>query len=473
MKKTFVLFALCLLVLLGGLIAAVTILHNDRDDIVVTAYDQAGDRSAAQGFTAQQSVRRGSHLRWDLTMDLGTPEESTTEFSYVREAMGGFVEAGPEDLILYLTTDAYGSSAASEGEIAQTEDPWTQMIQDVYQRTPEGELSTENVLLSDYFTYYPLTAHMTLPQRVDFTQLSWDPDAVTQAFQDFFRFPVVPGDTLPVTIDRTAGDSYTMEHRPGAASPSMETICAMTQEGFFFSFSPTTRPFPSFAEVPGGYGLYWIAAPNGEPHPDSLSCVYPLPEGTYALDLTLTPDGSWLVMTTGTAQGYACTVLDTETMEEVQTFPVPMDPPVCSPAFLTTQDGTLVSYLCYSFEVMPSLAGEDFFCLLAKDSIHLFLLEDGQYIHQFSVPSQEANLQTYRPGGTGLWNGEKLALAKGTDDKPGLELWVYDEKGSLLYHGKYVTSLEEDAKTDQDTVEYWEYSLYLLERAELTLGWVE
>ncbi|MBQ2925198.1 MAG: hypothetical protein IJE03_00005, partial [Ruminiclostridium sp.] len=62
MKKTFAIFALCLLVLLGGVILAVTALHNDRDDVVVTANTLAGDPAAAQGFTARQSVHRGGHL---------------------------------------------------------------------------------------------------------------------------------------------------------------------------------------------------------------------------------------------------------------------------------------------------------------------------------------------------------------------------------------------------------------------------
>ena len=471
MKKTFAIFALCLLVLLGGVIAVVTHLHSDRNNIVVTAHDRTGDRSAAEGFTAQQSVRRGGHLLWDLTIDLGTPEDSTARFTYVREDMGGLVEAAPEDLIFYLTTDSYGSASAIETEAAEMDDPWTRMIQDVYNRTPEGEIRTENLLLSDYFTYYPLIVHFILPENADGIKGTQNSNLLHQALQDFFRFPVVPDDTLPVTMDRTAEDGCTMEHRPGTASPSMQSVCAITQEGCFFSFYPTTRPFPSFGEVPGGYGLYWIAMADGQPDPDSLSCIYPLPEGTYALDLTLTPDSSRLVMTTGSAEGYGCIVLDTQTMKEIQTFPVPMDPPVCSTAFLTTQDGTRIPYLCCSFEVMPSLAGEDFFCLMTKEEIHLFLLKDGQYAHQFSVPSQEENLQTYRPGGTGLWTGETLALAKGTDDKPGLELWVYDHQGTLLYHGKYVTSLEQDARTDPEDMEYWKNSLYLVEGAELTLGW--
>ena len=470
MKKTFAIFALCLLVLLGGVIAAVTNLHNDRDDIVVTAYDRAGDRSAAQGFTAQQSVRRGSHLLWDLTMDLGTPEDSTAEFTFSKEDMG-LTEADPDSLMIYMTTAAYGSGANSELVPAGDDDPWGRMIQDVYNRTPEGESRTEQVLLSDYFDYYPLTIHMSMPQGIDLSTIDWDSNDLYQAFHDFFRFPVVPGDTIPVTMDRTEEYGYTMEHRPGAVSPDMDCVCAVTQEGFFFSFTPDTRPFPSFDEVPGGYGLYWVGVTDVKPDGDSLACVYPLPEGTYVLDLALTPDQSRLVMTTGSADGYACVVLDTQTMEEIQTFPVPMEPPVCSTAFLTTLDGTRETYRCCSFEVMPSLAGENFFCLMAKEEIHLFLLEDGQYVHQFSVPSQEPNLQTYRPGGTGLWTGEKLALAKGTDDNPGLELWVYDDQGTLLYHGKYVTSLEEDAKTSSDEMEYWEYTLYLVKGAELTLGY--
>ncbi|MBP3319124.1 MAG: hypothetical protein J6K94_03875, partial [Ruminiclostridium sp.] len=64
----------------------------------------------------------------------------------------------------------------------------------------------------------------------------------------------------------------------------------------------------------------------------------------------------------------------------------------------------------------------------------------------------------------------KLAIAS-TDGGPGLDLWVLDDQGTLLYRGQYVTSLEEDVETDPEDMEYWKNTFYLLEGAELTLGW--
>lgn len=461
MKKTFAIFALCLLVLAGGVIAAVTHLHDDRDDIVVTAHDRTGDRSAAEGFTAQQSLQRGGHLLWDLTMDLDSPEDSTAEFTFAKEDMG-FPEQRMPDAISIMPPTNWASVADLDHLPAHFES----MARDVVWRTPQGETRTETVRLADYWDCYPLSVNL-VTDDASVTEEDYARDA---AFTDFFRFPVLPGDTLEITVDPSPNAMWQFSAQPDSTGMAFYVNSVLADETIFFSFRPGAWPFPSFENVPGGYGLYRLDLTDGREDLDSLSCAYPLPEGTFLLDLALTPDGSRLVMTTGNALGYGCTVLDPETLEEIQTFALPIDPPVITTTYTLDKEGSRSSYPYYAFEVYGSVMGEDTFLLLAKDHILLYLWKDGAYVHQFSASAEDYDLQTIRPGYECLWNGEKLAIAC-TDGQPGLSLWVLDDQGTLLYRGDYETSLEEDAKISSDEMEYWEHTLYLLERAEPTLSW--
>ena len=187
MKKTFAIFALCLLVLLGGVILAVTALHNDRDDVVVTANTLAGDPAAAKGFTARQSVHRGGHLLWDLTIDLGDPDATRTEFTYVKEDLGIPTPRMGEAILIQTPT-----SWSSYSDLDNLEPAYQAMARDVAWRTPEGEARTETLLLSDYWDCYPLSVHLP----TDDTDLTEEDHARDASFTDFFRFPVMPGDTL-------------------------------------------------------------------------------------------------------------------------------------------------------------------------------------------------------------------------------------------------------------------------------------
>ena len=459
MKKTFAIFALCLLVLAGGVIAAVTHLHDDRDDIVVTAHDRTGDRSAAEGFTAQQSLQRGGHLLWDLTMDLGSPEDSTAEFTFAKEDMG-FPEQRMPDAISIMPPTNWASVADLDHLPAHFES----MARDVVWRTPQGETRTETVLLSDYWDCYPLSVNLV----TDDTNLTEEDQARDAAFTDFFRFPILPGDTLEITVDPSPNAMWQFTTQPDSTGMSFYVPSAMTQETVFFSFQPGAWPFPSFENVPGGYGLYRVDSLGD---PDTLSCVCPLPDGTFVLDLALTPDGSRLVMTTGSAEGYTCTVLDPDTLEEIQTFDLPMDPPVITTTYTLDKEGNRSSYPYYAFQVFGSVVNEDTFLLLGHDDIHLYLWKDGAYVHQFSASTEDFHLQTIRPGYESLWNGEKLAIAH-NDGTPGLELWVLDAQGSLLYRGSYDTSLELDVEDPAPAeIEFWQNSLYLMEGEELSLTW--
>ena len=65
MKKTFLVFSLCLVLALAGLTAVVVSLHDSRDDVEVTLTTRTGDPIHAQGLTARQTVCHAEHLFWE------------------------------------------------------------------------------------------------------------------------------------------------------------------------------------------------------------------------------------------------------------------------------------------------------------------------------------------------------------------------------------------------------------------------
>ncbi len=267
-------------------------------------------------------------------------------------------------------------------------------------------------------------------------------------------------------MDLTPGAEWEFTAQSDSTGMDFYVKSIKTEDAIFFSFQPGAWPFPSFENVPGGYGLYRV---DSQGDPNTLACVYPLPQGTFVLDVALTPDGSRLLLTTGNAEGYTCTVLDPDTMEELQTFPIPMDPPVITTTYTLDKEGNRSSYPYYAFDISGSVVNQDTFLLLGHDTIHLYLWKDGTYVHQFSNSTEDFYLQDLCPGYESLWNGEKLAIAH-TYGEPGLSLWILDDQGNLLYRGTYTTSLEEDVQEDPEDLEYWKHTLYLAERAELTLS---
>jgi len=182
MKKTFVLFILCLVLVLGGVAAVVLPIRDSRDQVTVTAETLAGDPTAAQGLVAEQTFHYNYKLYWDVTIPLADPAAASTVFTRDDSLPPDSV---PDDsLSLYFPAAGFGIDSLES---------WPDLMElflDVAARTPDGDTRLELVHPGDYMEYYPLTGDISFYNAAgEGTSLD-----LTPMLQWFFRLPVLAQD---------------------------------------------------------------------------------------------------------------------------------------------------------------------------------------------------------------------------------------------------------------------------------------
>lgn len=438
MKKSFALFTLCLVLILGVVAVAAFTLHDARDQVTVTAETLAGDPAAAQGLVAEQSFHYNYKLYWDVTIPLDDPAAASTVFTRKKIVIQ---EAVP-DSRFYLTFPyiGYGTDELTG---------WPNLMDlflDVGSRTPDGDTYLELVSPKDYMEYYPLECQVELYAN-DPAKAPTVLDLTTMA-QEFFRLPVLETDRwfIQITTEDDGDFGYLYVH-PMADAFVPNTLCALGDDFALLTFGGVEAPIlPDFSQVPGGFGLYRVDFAPGQDGvpvlvPDSLRNVYPLPQNTWVADLALSPDQKEVYLLTIQGDETLCTVLDGETIAAKQTFSVPLPPPETTVTAKGTENidlGTRESRLYIGIDM---ICGENYLCFQDEENFHLFTKQaNGGYAFQFTAARTGQMLVQEGPQLRAMvWTGDKLASASAYVD--GLHLSVFGSDGTLLYDGRYETSL--------------------------------
>lgn len=494
MKKTFTIFALCLVLILGGVTVAAFTLHDDRDQVTVTADIQAGDPAAAEGLVATQSAHYAGQLLWDMSIPLDKPEDTSTEYSVVEKLPNSLdnldqfsIQAGTP----YIFHHHLGPEGASLNDYFKDDgilgDLYLAYV-DFLGRVPNGETRTETIRMADYIDAYPFSLAVVRTDLVaPSTILSESYDYLDSTFQAFFSFPVPPKNQVDITITKDEEGNLQDFTEENQVYSNIDLLSAYDGSTLFFSFGPGTDGQLSFENTPDGFGIYRMAAPyNTEDadkividfQPDTLENAYPLPEGSVVLDLNLTPDNSTLLVTYGLEGITTLLVLDAETMTETQSLPVPTEFPMSATVYTKDAAGNPGSYLVYDWELRgfgdgSSLVGEDFILLFGDENFYFYTLEEEGYVFRFSSPIEHHMEWAVSVPTAAAWNGEKLAIgtvnAHGdAKDPTGLELSVYDKTGQLRYSAEYETSLNELAS---EIAEYEDDKLNLIPSDVYTHAW--
>lgn len=453
MKKTFAIFALCLLVLLGGVIAAVTTLHQDRDDVTVTATTFAGDPAAAEGFTARQSAHLQNKLYWDLTIPLAHPE--STEVAFSRQNDQHYNIAGTAvNCAVYINTPSSGSRVANEKvydleEVFLT-DPnlavyrdFLPMVNETLAETPNNKRHSKTFRLKDHLEVYPMAVEAYAP----YTDGPRSMSELGDAWEDFFAFPIPEEETWTITMEKgTDGAILAFDLTCDSPAYSPNVLTAYAGDRLFFTLAGNSSG--ACVNTPGGFGIYAtdVVWEDGNPWQklDRLSNVYPLPQGTEVLDLAVSSDGKHLLLTC--RQGEVCTftVIDPETMTAKDSFSVPGESPD------------------------RVFWGEGFLLFCGEETFHLYQPQGDTYAHVFTAPMEDhiRNAEDYLL--RAVWNGGRLAIATadGQSRLPGLTLSIFED-GALAYQGVYETSLNQDKQEGS----YPDDFVFLLSGRELELAW--
>lgn len=453
MKKTFAIFALCLLVLLGGVIAAVTVLHDDRDDVTVTVSNVKGDPAAAEGFTAQQSAHFQHNLRWDLTIPLAHPENTETVFSRQNNlSYGG--EGALVNCAVYISTPSSSKWLANEKiydlEEAFLTDPnlavyrdFLPMVKETQEETPNSKRHSKTFLLKDHLEVYPMAVEAHAPYTVGPRSMS----ELGDAWQDFFAFPVPEEEAWTITMEKgTDGAILAFDLTCDSPAYSPNVLAAYAGNRLFFTLDGNSSG--ACVNTPGGFGIYAPAVVWEDGNPwhqmDSLSNVFPLPQETEVLDLAAAADGENLLLTYRQEEVCTFAVIDPETMAVADSFSLPGQ----APERIFWGDGFLL------------------FC--GEETFHLYQPQGDTYAHVFTAPMEDhiRNAEDYLL--RAVWNGGQLAIATadGQSRLPGLTLSIFED-GALAYQGVYETSLNQDKQEGS----YPDDFVFLLSGRELELAW--
>jgi len=392
-----------------------------------------GDKSVAQGISLKIRTHCNYRLFWDTHYTVGESPEISTDFSFSQ------AEQMPSRNIPYAgiyfdgTFNGYG--AGSSGAVGLDMTNEAVPVRDVASRAAPGETRTEVVRLSDYYQFYPIQVEFDRPS-------GFAVNADTQKlFADYFRVPIYPEHQVEISIEKDgAGEVRSLSLSTSKDSGVfLETPSVVTDNGCFFTFSCRTAggKLLDTSFIAGGYGIYHFPLHNQRDDDrtldiDELQMVYPIDaEVAEAVDLRTNADQSKLFLVTRESDGYMLTVIDAQTMAQLQKLAV-------LPAAGDSGFGCLHIYEDFLVPVL----GDGRFALLAASA-------EGVYQTQFAADfgsSQELRYIFSRDVSMD-YDGERLAVAAfqngwfAPKNNCGFYLAVYDRTG-LMYAGNYEHNLD-------------------------------
>ena len=483
MKKTFLVFSLCLVLALAGLTAGVVSLHDSRDNVEVTLTTRTGDPAQAQGLTARQTVRHAEHLFWDLAIPAQAPVLTETDFSFYPTGLEW--EAYQETPLSLYTSDSSvlyleGTHTTPTFESLEGDPALSQLLpllEEMADRTEPGKSVSQTIHPADYLDTCPLSVYAVLPN----TALRYDETAsdhydqnllLPRFFQEAFPLTFVPEEEWTITMEkRETGFIRELSYRSNGITNQIDLLTDYNDQALYLALGQNTWPQPDFSRFPQGNGVYRMEIVQEKDmdyiEVQTLTNIFPIPDEAMVLDLTLDGDDTLLV-TWYDAGEYFCTILDTKTLKPRETFPVFREERKEAEVYTSDSLGRELTYQTWAYENLQAIPGEDFLLFLGDQQFWLFLPSENGWQEQFSAPLHEDLWYTSDLRMDAAWNGEKLAMGSADGWTSGMDLWVYDDTGDLLFHGHYDTSL-----THHPDMEGYNYSsnVFPMEGKELELHW--
>ena len=300
----------------------------NRVDFRETVY--AGDRSAAEGviLTARQSA--GRQLYWDSALPLAAPELARTSFTarslkkpeehrYVPSGLRMYFPLGGGSYQFGGGVDA----AALRGGFSEYPAAAVEAILAAAERTGAGETHRETLRIRDYMDDMPLLVDLDLGE---WTAVCWQDmfysagdiqDALTQRFNEYFRFPVPEDATLAVEVTKNSHGMVTgLRTESDPDRNALDADSVVTDGKCWFTVQSIDGAALDFSGVPGGRGLYCLPFTPREGGKnavdvdfDAMHIVYPLREDEYPVALYGDENGA-LLLALRTESGVELVTLD-------------------------------------------------------------------------------------------------------------------------------------------------------------------
>lgn len=445
MRKSLILTVLLLVFAAGSLGYAHSAVDQSKAAVVIDETVLHGDKAAAEGIMVDLSIHCDYRLFWNTRYTIGEPLQISTEFTF--SPTQNRPEVTRTSFYFWLD-NFFGGGYGISGTVNVAAE--VKPIQDVASRTQPGEEHTEIVHLRDYYEFYPLRGELERRKESGNTKASrvyrYDTEDALRLINDYFKIPVDPRHKLEISIEKdAAGTVRHVRVLPVRDSRArIVTESAMTDKHCFFTISPygVDGELLDTSHIPGGYGIYRMPLPRegaGGPtlDADELQTVFPLDaERARVVGLQTSADESKLLLVTIEEGSYMLTVIDAQSMEQLQQLEMLNVGKNISP------DNTEFRRLCVYDEFIVAIRSDGRFALLALDAQGNYevrltgdLSEQEELGYVFSYELQMD------------YDGEKLVMAAFQDGwyQPrnycSFYLAVYDD-GGLAYAGHYQHNLD-------------------------------
>lgn len=459
MRRSLAILLVLVLLCSCGVAYAAGELIDDSDEVRIEEIVRYGDPSVAEGISIDTAVTCRRHLFWNTSHTVGRAEEVETAFRFSADTEYDY------DTSYY---SAVNLRSGLEFNFDMEGSPVWEAYEALAATTPAGQSGEATVYISDYYDYYPVSVDVDTPSFVMTTYsgryiMTAEEQAIYDAFNDFFRIPVLEDDRRTISLDkRIDGEVYSWGSSwTDCDTYSIYSQCVARDDAVYFTVTNRSQngEIMDFSLVPGGYGIYKMPytssysgtsdvehSPFMYAHADELEMVYPLREEQCVEFFAESPDGNKLLLFTHAYGLMELTVIDAATMATLQVIEIMSG---------DEEDNMWTMYL-----------EDDFIALhISDDRLALISMNPvGEYGLEFIVEMNPENETLYYLGRDNAldWNGEQLAVAGfASPEDPGYyytcdyHLAVYDETG-LLYFGVFDSSL---SSAKESTGEYGAYDI--------------
>lgn len=459
-RHVIVMLALVLAAVIGVTATAVGIGYR-QDQVEYTVSSELGDKSAAYGLqvSAVYSCRNRAYWFVDHTFD--QTDTTATQFQFYT-FQPEFAQEASDYTSATLELRIADMDIANDfknlmGKELAEYPGLLGAYKELYDATPEGELTNTYVLYADYCEYYPLYAYIYLPGNTwpFFSVYSGSGSAssnelAAKAINEYLKIPVLEDDWVQVVVDKTQGTQggYTLD----LSMPRKDTdyyemgSAGVTGDGvayFAINALTTAGELVDTSHIPGGYGLYsFTFDERGEIDPDSLTTVLPLDPMHVPLQMYLDETNGHILYFTALGEDRYLTVIDPEEKEVLQQL--------CLFETAGEEDEPWFWY---------RLQEDILLCVEEYRQIQVYRRgEGGLYSLDFTAPMgarTAADAMRYFSECVFDYNGEYLAAVEqlydpATEDekhwyrveRAGFRLEIYSRDG-LVYRGDYTASLEQ------------------------------
>lgn len=339
MKRIVILF-LAVLLALSGILGTSLAVGVTQDQVTHDEAVLCGDPAAAEGL--EVSLRYGldhNYLLWYTDCSFDREMTSQTDFNChvfapnFSQATPDYAGVHMEVVGSYMGMDYLenifrmeirnGATGVLPGMLGA--------YQELYNETPEGGLTNTYIRFADHCEYYPLAGVIELPTGGYhwniYSQSSyfWGGKETAEAFNAYFRIPVLPDDQLQVVVDKRTGtvmESVDVTNwRKGEDWYDISNVGVCHENTAYFTFNAITEKGNTVdtSLIPGGYGLYsFTFGENGKVDTASLKTLRPLDPSFVPYEMKIDEEFGNLHYFTTKDNSIYLTVIDLNTMETLQ-----------------------------------------------------------------------------------------------------------------------------------------------------------